>query len=94
MTNWQHDLMEIATKAMIKIEDEYIRDIDGSKMNDEHTERMISAIRECEWHLKPLLELTEEIGGFGSSYPKKCLESMKLFRKILEMELSRNKPTT
>ena len=59
-------------------------------MNDEHTNRMLSAIRECEWHLKPLMDLTEEIGGFGSVYPERCLEELKTFRTILEMELNRN----
>jgi len=93
VTHWRKhipgakEVIDMANKVIRKIEDDLIRDVDGSKMNEEHANRMINAIRECECHLKSLLELTEEVGGFGSSYPKQCLESLKIFRTILSWNL-------
>lgn len=68
-------------------QDEAIRDIDGSRLDKQHNRLMLTSISRCELELDILLTQTEQIGGFGSSYPRNCLESMKLFRTILEMEL-------
>jgi hypothetical protein len=81
-------MYKIAGKVMREMEDEAIRDCDGSRLNGKHICMMIRCISRAESELDVLLTLTEEIGGFGSSYPKKCLESLKLMRTILEMELN------
>ncbi len=87
--NWQEKLSELTSKTMNELQAEAVRDSDSSKITREHTERMFDAIIQCEYHMEDLLDLTEEIGGFGSSYPKRCMDSLKLFRCILEMELKR-----
>jgi galactose-1-phosphate uridylyltransferase len=80
-------VINLASKVMQEWQDECIRDVDTSQLNVQEIKRMITSISRCEFELDILLTLTEEIGGFGSSYPRKCLESLKLFKTILEMEL-------
>jgi hypothetical protein len=79
--------IELSNKILRELQDECIRDIDGSRLDKEHSLRILEVISKCELWLDVLLTQTEEIGGFGSSYPKKCLDSLKLFRTILDMEI-------
>jgi|GEM_PF-1814677 len=87
MSEIKDHLMKIAESAFKKIEDDLIRDIDGSLLDREHNLNMLEVISKCELWIDVLLTQTEEVNGFGSSYPKRCLELLKTFRVILEMEL-------
>ena len=83
----KNHFMDLAARVRKDMEDEAIRDMDKSRLNQAYIQSMLRTIGHAEFELDVLLTYTEEVGGFGSSYPKKCLECLKLFRTILEMEL-------
>ena len=87
MDKIQAHLSELTKNAMKTLKEEPIRNMDKSRLTTDHTLRMLQGIFRCGVELNLLLELTEEAGGFGSAYPKKCLDSLGLFRLILEAEL-------
>ena len=96
MTNSQNDegdvhhyLMRIAAKVMDEMEEACIRDRDASQVDKKYVLGAIRVISKIELLLDVLLISTQNVGGFGSSYPTKCLEHMKTMRTILEMELNR-----
>lgn len=79
-------LMDLTSKSMRRIEDECIKDSDRSRCNRAVAQYLLASIRRCERRLEILLEQTQEIGGFCSSYPTKALESIRLMKEMVEME--------
>lgn len=86
-------LSEMMTKVINKWQDDCWRNIDGSNLTKEKAIRMIQLINHINHYLGVLLIHTEEIGGFGSLYPQKCLELMKTMHTILQMEIESEEKT-
>lgn len=80
--------VKLSEKFMKNMQDEFIRNLDSLKLSKEYGKSMLRSIERCVLHLDLLLQFTEEVGGFGSYYPKKCLDLLKTFKTILEMELN------
>lgn len=80
-------MMEAANKARSDIEEEIIKNTNNSLVKRQSALTMLESIIKLQLYLDILLKQTEEVGGFGSYYPKKCIESLKTLKTILEMEL-------
>lgn len=79
--------MELNESFFNDEKERHVKNIDNSKLNKEYNLELLRVISRVEFELDMLLTLTDEIGGFGSYYPKNCLEYLKTFRVILNMEL-------
>lgn len=77
----------ISNNVLRNMEDEFIKNVDGSRLTKQHAIDQLEVISRAESWLDVLLSQTEEIGGFGSFYPKKCLDLLKTMRTILQMEV-------
>ena len=78
---------KLGDKVIKKMNEENERNEDSSWLTHDKINDQLKSIARCEYELDLLLSKTDEVGGFGSYYPKKCLEHLKLMRDILEMEL-------
>lgn len=80
-------ISQLIEEAINKWQDEYIRNMDSSKLTKDKASHQLYIISHAQVILDILLTQTEELGGFGSFYPKKCLELLKTMQTILQMEI-------
>ena len=85
------DSKGLIAKIVLRVEkslrEELEKNEDSSYLTPEKIKDQLHAIARCEYELDLLLSKTDDAGGFGSFYPKKSLEHLKLMRAILETEL-------
>lgn len=77
----------IGEKVLKEMKDDQIRNSDNSILSNKAIQETLSTIEKCEYFLDILLTKTEEVGGFGSFYPKECQKHLKTMKTILEFEI-------
>lgn len=76
----------IGEKVLKEMKEDQIRNADNSRLTNKAIQETLITIEKCEYFLDILLTQTEEIGGFGSFYPKECQKNLKTMKFILEAE--------
>lgn len=78
--------LKLSSKLMQDGQYASVRDIKRSQLSAQEISRIITSISRCELELDILVDQADQAGSAGSLYPRRCLQCLKLFREILEIE--------